>query len=108
MTSAPASCIMLGSVGLLARDGSTNELALLVAEFAWLDEQLTLLAAALQAGGEGPSNTAGAPASHGAPAGTAGADAAAAVVMGPALINDEVLGKLAAEIPDMRMRVGVA
>ncbi|KAG2426867.1 hypothetical protein HYH02_014720 [Chlamydomonas schloesseri] len=94
--------------GLLARDGSTNELALLVAEFAWLDEQLTLLAAALQAGGEGPGNTTGAPASHGAPAGTAGADAAAAVVMGPALINDEVLGKLAAEIPDMRMRVGVA
>ncbi|KAG2422678.1 hypothetical protein HXX76_015842 [Chlamydomonas incerta] len=94
--------------GLLARDGSTNELALLVAEFAWLDEQLTLLAAALQAGGEGPGNAAGAPASHGAPAGTAGADAAAAVVMGPALINDEVLGKLAAEIPDMRMRVGVA
>ncbi|GFR42923.1 hypothetical protein Agub_g3924, partial [Astrephomene gubernaculifera] len=44
--------------GLLARDGSTTELALLVAEFALLDEQLSLLAAALE-GGEQQGHAAG-------------------------------------------------
>ncbi|GLI62003.1 hypothetical protein VaNZ11_004577 [Volvox africanus] len=85
----------LHSGGLLIRDGSTAELALLVAEFALLDEQLTLMAAALEGGSAG-----------GATASDDGAAAAAA--MGPALINDEVLSKLAVEIPDMRSRVGVA
>ncbi|GIL51245.1 hypothetical protein Vafri_7097 [Volvox africanus] len=95
----------LHSGGLLIRDGSTNELALLVAEFALLDEQLTLMAAALEAGAAG-----GAAASDdgAAEAAAVAAAAAAAAAMGPALINDEVLSKLAVEIPDMRSRVGVA
>ncbi|GIL75359.1 hypothetical protein Vretimale_8033, partial [Volvox reticuliferus] len=92
----------LQSGGLLIRDGSTNELALLVAEFALLDEQLTLMAAALEGGSAGGAS----PGEEGAAAAVSAA--AAAVAMGPALINDEVLSKLAVEIPDMRSRVGVA
>ncbi|EFJ48119.1 hypothetical protein VOLCADRAFT_104902 [Volvox carteri f. nagariensis] len=109
--------------GLLARDGSTNELALLVAEFALLDEQLTLLAAALEGGTAAAAAAAGGAAEEGAAAAAGGsgsapaggsataataAAAAAAAAMGPALVNDDVLSKLALEIPDMRSRVGVA
>ncbi len=58
-------------------DFGSEELALLVAEFALLDEQLALLAAAV----------------------------AAAPDAGPA--RDDALEKLAVDIPDMRIRAGI-
>ena len=65
------------AAGALGKDSSTEELALLVAEFALLEEQLELLAGA--------------------------AEAATLSLVG----GDDLLEKLAEEIPDMRARVGV-
>ncbi|GBF97790.1 hypothetical protein Rsub_10215 [Raphidocelis subcapitata] len=70
--------------GPLAREGSTGELALLVAEYSLLERQLAALAAALSEadpkGGLAPLT----------------------------LVDDDLLEGLAAEIPDLRMRVGVS
>ncbi len=62
--------------GPLAREGSTIELQLLVAEYGLLEEQLIVLATALSS----------------SPL---------------ALVDDELLDKLAVEVPDLRIRVGV-
>jgi hypothetical protein len=112
--------------GLLARDGSTRDLALLVAEFRFLDEQLTLMAAAMEPPSALLHGSAAAAAPPASPLASMWADAsatmsmdaaaaalgpgaasAAAAAMAPALLSDDVLGRLAAEIPDMRSRVGV-
>eukprot|EP00877_Chromochloris_zofingiensis_P001136 jgi/Chrzof1/11022/Cz05g20210.t1 len=66
--------------GPLAREGSTGELALLVAEYGLLEEQLLVLADALQC-----------------------EDGTGSLC----LLDDDVLEVLAAEIPDLRLRVGV-
>jgi hypothetical protein len=62
--------------GEVAREGSTNELALLVAEYTLVEEQLAVLAS----------------------------------TVGPAsmpFVGDDVLEKLAVDVPDLRIRVGV-
>lgn len=82
---------------LITRDGSTNELALLVAEFGLLDGQLTQLAAALEGGG-----------GAGAGVGVGAGGTALAVAAGGLLADGDALAKLAADIPDMRARVGIA
>jgi hypothetical protein len=101
----------------LAREGSTAELALLVAEYALLLEQLDVLAASIdsQTGGSGGSSgnsSSGihAPLPNGAAPTTVSAAAAAATAAaapGLSLIDEDVLAELAAEIPDLRYRVGV-
>jgi hypothetical protein len=74
------------------REGSTGELALLVAEYGLLLEQLDVLAASIdsQMAATGSSST-----------------AAAASGPGVSLIDEDILEELAAEIPDLRYRVGV-
>lgn len=92
----------------LARENTTGELALLVAEYGLLLEQLDVLAdsiASQMAPLEGGSS------SHGIPAPAAPAPAAAAAGAGKSaglsIVNDDLLTELAVEIPDLRYRVGV-
>ncbi|MEW5299727.1 MAG: hypothetical protein WDW36_002714 [Sanguina aurantia] len=78
---------------LIARDGSSAELALLVAEYELLDEQLTVLASGIstQEGGSGSRRSS-----------SSGIEGALT------LVNDgSLLEKLAMEVPDMCSRVGV-
>lgn len=90
----------------LARENTTGELALLVAEYGLLLEQLDVLAdsiASQMAPLEGSSN------SHGIPAPAAATAAAGAgKSAGLSIVNDDLLTELAAEIPDLRYRVGVS
>jgi hypothetical protein len=90
----------------LARENTTGELALLVAEYGLLLEQLDVLAdsiASQMAPLEGSNS------SHGIPQPMA-ATAAAGAGKSPGLsiVNDDLLTELAAEIPDLRYRVGVS
>lgn len=92
----------------LARENTTGELALLVAEYGLLLEQLDVLAdsiASQMAPLEGSS-------SHGIPQAPAAVAAAAAAGAGKSpglsIVNDDLLTELAAEIPDLRYRVGVS
>ncbi|KAG2485057.1 hypothetical protein HYH03_016155 [Edaphochlamys debaryana] len=94
--------------GLLARDGSTAELSLLVAEFTLLEEQLALLAAAVEGAGAGAAIGAGSGGGMLVAASPAGARAAAEAAAAGMMLSDELLGRLAVDIPDMRSRVGVA
>jgi hypothetical protein len=101
---------MLSCTGpALARENTTGELALLVAEYGLLLEQLDVLAdsiASQMAPLEGNSNGHGIP----QPAMAAAAAAAAGAGKSPGLsiVNDDLLTELAAEIPDLRYRVGVS
>jgi hypothetical protein len=94
---------MLSCTGpALARENTTGELALLVAEYGLLLEQLDVLAdsiASQMAPLEGNSN------GHGIPQ---PAMAGAGKSPGLSIVNDDLLTELAAEIPDLRYRVGVS
>ena len=87
---------------LAYREGYTSELDLLVADFVMLEEELAALAQALGSGVDkaaaGTSDKASA---------SAAAAAAGGGVLPLGLIGEDVLEKLAVEIPDMRVRVGV-
>ncbi len=110
---------------LADRQGITSELDLLVADFLLLEEQLSALAQALDSedgsgigtatwsvedGGSGrPSSTAALATSVANLAKESAARATAAGGGDPlGIIGEDVLEKLAIEIPDMRVRVGVA
>jgi hypothetical protein len=92
------------------------ELALLVAEYGLLEQQLEDLASALagtfkavwssssSSNGHGHSSSSSSPDNHGG--GSSKVDGLAALG-GLALIDDETLDVLATEIPDLRYRVGV-
>lgn len=95
----------------LARENTTGELALLVAEYGLLLEQLDVLAESIssQMGtADSSSNSHGG--GHGFAAAVTAASAAAGAVKasGLSIINDDLLTELAAEIPDLRYRVGVS
>ena len=86
------------------REGYTSELDLLVADFVMLEEELTALDQALRDEGgsdKAVSDSRSSPAS--ATAAGVGGDGALAL----GLLGEDVLEKLAVEIPDMRIRVGV-
>uniref|UniRef100_A0A383VBJ9 Letm1 RBD domain-containing protein n=1 Tax=Tetradesmus obliquus TaxID=3088 RepID=A0A383VBJ9_TETOB len=91
----------------IVREGSTGELALLVAEYGLLLEQLDVLAASIdsQMAATGSSSNSHMPGSSSTP--TAAAATAAASGPGVSLIDEDILEELAAEIPDLRYRVGV-
>jgi hypothetical protein len=93
---------------LADREDSNTELALLVADFVMLDEQLTALSEALlgnaNGGEKGGANNAKSEISGGA-GGAHGERAFRSMPLG--IVGEEVLEKLAVEIPDMRVRVGV-
>jgi len=88
------------------RDGDASELALLVADFVTLDEQLAALADALSSAGS-IGNGAAAGGSNGVRVGGVGGAELKSASRSLSLIGEELLEKLAGEIPDMRMRVGV-
>jgi hypothetical protein len=98
-----ASCYFCSGPAIV-REGSTGELALLVAEYGLLLEQLDVLAASIDsqmaATGSSSSN------SH-MPGPSSTSTAAAASGPGVSLIDEDILEELAAEIPDLRYRVGV-
>ena len=97
---------------LADREGITSELDLLVADFVMLEEELTALAQALGTSGgvdtrEGGTAgwTALSNSAQGGLAATGGSAESGALPLG--IIGEDVLEKLAVEIPDMRVRVGV-
>ncbi|KAL6761963.1 hypothetical protein V8C86DRAFT_2526853 [Haematococcus lacustris] len=99
---------------LLSRQNSTTELRLLAAEFSYLDQQLAVLAAQL-AGSPSPTSTSSpstpSAASGAAPAGQQQDPATSSQLVfdvgGVAVNMEDLLAALAAEVPDMRQRVGV-
>lgn len=107
-----------GTGPALARENTTGELALLVAEYGLLLQQLDVLAdsiASQMAPLEGSSSGGGhgisqpQPAASTAAAAAASAEAAGAGKSpGLSIVNDDLLTELAAEIPDLRYRVGVS
>ena len=104
--------------GPLAREGSTVELALLVAEYGLLEHQLEDLATQLSgtfkavwsssSNGHGHSSSSSSSSSsnEGHGVGAQKVDGLAALG-GLALVDDELLDVLATEVPDLRYRVGV-
>jgi hypothetical protein len=97
----------------LARENTTGELALLVAEYGLLLQQLDVLAESISSQ-MGPADSSSSGHSHGAPPQPAAAAAAGAAssasskAPGLSIVNDDLLTELAAEIPDLRYRVGVS
>lgn len=94
---------------LLPREGSTGELALLVAEYGLLLEQLDVLVASLdsQMGTAAAiTNSTHSTTAHGTGSGSS-TNTSAAAGAGLSLIDEEILEELATEIPDLRYRVGV-
>eukprot|EP00878_Enallax_costatus_P030620 GHUV01033375.1.p1 GENE.GHUV01033375.1~~GHUV01033375.1.p1 ORF type:complete len:168 (-),score=47.71 GHUV01033375.1:184-687(-) len=93
---------------LLAREGSTGELALLVAEYGLLLEQLDVLVASLDSQ-MGSAATTHSTAAHGIGSNSSSSTSStsAAAGAGLSLIDEEILEELATEIPDLRYRVGV-
>jgi hypothetical protein len=89
----------------IVREGSTGELALLVAEYGLLLEQLDVLAASIdsQMAATGSSSNSHVP----GPSSSSSSSTAAASGPGVSLIDEDILEELAAEIPDLRYRVGV-
>lgn len=105
-------CALCAAGPALARENTTGELALLVAEYGLLLEQLDVLAdsiASQMAPLDGSSsNSHGIPAPPVAAAAVAAAAAGAGKSPGLSIVNDDLLTELAAEIPDLRYRVGVS
>lgn len=97
---------------LLAREGSTTELALLVAEFGLLLEQLDVLAASLNSqmgsAAAGLSNAQGHSTNNISSSSTNSNSSSEAAGAGLSLIDEEILEVLATEIPDLRYRVGIS
>ncbi|KAF6258973.1 hypothetical protein COO60DRAFT_1515473 [Scenedesmus sp. NREL 46B-D3] len=92
----------------LVREGSTGELAVLVAEYGLLLEQLDVLAASIDS--QMAATASSSSHSHGpGPSSSSSSQAATAAASGPgvSLIDEDILEELAAEIPDLRYRVGV-
>jgi hypothetical protein len=90
----------------IVREGSTGELALLVAEYGLLLEQLDVLAASI----DSQMAATGSSSNHShmpGPSSTSSSTTAAASGPGVSLIDEDILEELAAEIPDLRYRVGV-
>lgn len=104
-----------GAGPALARENTTGELALLVAEYGLLLQQLDVLAdsiasqmAPLEGSSGGGHGIPQQPAAASAAAAAASAAAGAGKSPGLSIVNDDLLTELAAEIPDLRYRVGVS
>lgn len=89
------------------REGSTGELALLVAEYGLLLEQLDVLAASIDSQMAATGSSSSSHSHMPGPSSTSAAAATAAAGPGVSLIDEDILEELAAEIPDLRYRVGV-
>lgn len=86
----------------LAREGSTAELALLVAEYGLLLEQLDVLVASIEnqmGSAAGSSSTSSHGFNHSSATTSSNSDSTKA---GLSLIDEDILEELAAEIPDLR------
>jgi hypothetical protein len=84
----------------LAREGSTTELALLVAEYGLLLEQLDVLVASIE---NQMGSAAGSSSSHGFNHSSATTSSNSdSTKAGLSLIDEDILEELAAEIPDLR------
>eukprot|EP00887_Chlorella_sp_A99_P006091 scaffold22.g6091.t1 len=92
----------------LNRRGSSDEVALLIAEFRLLDEQLSALSIAAVAAAAAAASS-GKPAAGTISATSSGSDLDVELVeRGAAYIDDAELARLALEVPDLRVRLGIA